>query len=165
MSNEFALAAQKFAGSGTVKKLVGSTPDALRKPLIVALIWPSSVLPSAVLCNGLLLAAAQVLYSALLGFAAVGGLLKMSVPPPTLGYTLNTGWLNAFSASTRNWILRLLSPRRKFFCSEASKSCCHGPRAPSSVRGALPYWPSGGRSNNEGFTYGWQFPPTGQLRS
>ena len=60
MSNEFALAAQNLAGSGTVKKLVGSTPDALRKPLIVALIWPSSVLPSGVPCNGLLLAAARV---------------------------------------------------------------------------------------------------------
>src|ERR1035437_4525818 len=87
MSNEFALAAQKLAGSGTVKKLVGSTPEALRKPLIVALIWLSSALPSVVPCNGLLLAAAQVLYSALLGLVAVGGLLNMSVPPPTLGYT------------------------------------------------------------------------------
>src|SRR5262245_20161167 len=40
------------------------------------------------------------------------------------------------------------------FCTEASRYCCQGPRAPSIVRGAFPNWPSTGRSKAAGFTYG-----------
>src|SRR5262245_11402482 len=87
-----------------------------------------------------------------------------SAPPALFGYTANVGWLNTLSASTRNCTRRLLlSPILKLFCTDISKYCAHGPRTLSSVRGASPNCPNAGRMNADGFKYGWQLPPVGQL--
>ena len=83
--------AQKLGGNWMVKKFAGSTPEALRNPLTMELICACNALPSVVPWSGLPFAVAQVLYSALVGLAAVGALLKMSVPPCAFGTTLKIG--------------------------------------------------------------------------
>src|SRR5262245_53334778 len=88
-----------------------------------------------------------------------------SVPPALLGNTRNTGWFRILRASARNWMRRLpLSPNLQFFCTEKSRICAQGPRAPSIDLGAEPIRPTRGRANAAGLRYGWQLAPIGQLR-
>src|ERR1051326_2432953 len=153
-----------------VQKLVGSAPLDCRCTFTICWIAVSCAAPAEVVESGAELRVAQVSYSAaVIGVNVFAPVEVLMVTVPSFGadiqsgpalpeLTCQFGWLKAFSASMRNWMRRLpsaphLPGNGKFFCREASKYFCIGPRI-DSTRAPFPSWPFTGRMNAAGLMNG-----------